>query len=163
MRSRLSVESVDRSNAPPASLTGTPSTRILAYLLSPPRMKSDVAPPYDPVCTIDRPGTVRSASVTVVIPSRRRASPVTTVTDDGVRSAGSGERVAVTATGESLAVSDDTCCAPVVTASASVAIETSGMRRRKDIVRLPAVKGWRADQARGRERRGTSAGAPTAG
>ena len=57
MRSRLSIESVERSNAPPASFTGTPSTRILAYLLSPPRMKSEVVPPYEPLCTRDRPGT----------------------------------------------------------------------------------------------------------
>src|SRR5688500_20399158 len=99
MRSRLSVERVERSNAPPASLTGTPSTRTFAYLLSPPRMNSDVAPPYEPDWTIDSPGTVRRASATVVIPSDRSCSPVTMVTDAGVRPAGRGDRVAVTPTG----------------------------------------------------------------
>ena len=81
------MDSVDRSYAPPASFTGTPSMRILAYLLSPPRMNSEVAPPYEPVCTIDSPATWRSASATVVIPSARSRSPLTTVTDDGVRPA----------------------------------------------------------------------------
>ena len=101
--------SAEKSNAPPASFTGTPSTSTLANLLSPPRMNSDVAPPYEPVWTTAMPGTRRKASSTVVIPSCRSCSPATTDTDAGARLTASGDRVAVTTIGATRAVSRATC------------------------------------------------------
>ena len=107
---------------------------------------------------------MRSASATVVIPSLRSCSPETTVTEDGVRSAGSGDLVAVTSTG----------CETRRIRGRLLRAQGAGQRERGERDDRDAeervhramglsVKEPRADQARGRERSGISAGAPTAG
>src|SRR5206468_1028783 len=101
-----------KSYAPPGSFTGTPSTRTLTYLLSPPRRNSDVAPPKDPTCAKVIPGMVRSASAIDVTPRRRSSSPVTTLVVAGDDADAIGTRVAVTTIGASRVVSGGDCCAP---------------------------------------------------
>src|SRR4051812_32240426 len=94
----LSVVRGLKLKEPPGAFTATPSDSTFVYLLSPPRRKSDVIAPYEPLCTRVAPGTSRNASATLVIPRARRSSPDRIVTACDSVAAGRGTLDAETTT-----------------------------------------------------------------